>query len=494
MKRLLGGGVLGAVLVAVACNDSGHGLDCTDFGDGISSCLERAEAEGEGDGDGGRDGDATIDVPPGCDLTKSVKDAPACVDDAVGIFVSPAGNDGADGTKSAPVRSIRRGVELATSRQRPRVYVCEGNYGDAIEITSAVEIVGELSCSWDVGAGKPRIVPPAGIALRVTDVGGPVLIEGLAIVGSANSTKPGDSAIAAFVSGAGNVTFRNTDLTANDGVGVAPGTGGSNYMAAAKDGIGAASGAGAVTCACLDGTTNSTGGKGGPLGGGGDPGSASPAVGGVNSGLGGVTCTPGTVGASGVATPGGGAGGSAGTLTQSGWAGAVDATAGGTGNPGQGGGGGGGRNGVTAGGGGACGGCGGAGGRPGASGGSSIALLSFESTITVDGGALKTGKAGAGGEGGSGQDGQAGGSGGVGACDGGPGGSGAGGSGGGGGAGGHSVPVAFAGTEPRIVNATLTPGTEGTGGEGGKAGAGPGTAGNAGAKGASGKAQRTLAL
>ncbi len=476
-------------LVAVgavgACDGLRYQLDCTE--DPFICAWPDGGADAEA---GGPD----IVVPPGCDLTKGVKDAPACVDDDVGIFVSPTGDDGADGTKAKPVKSIRRGIELAASRQRPRVYVCEGTYADAVEISSPVAIMGELSCTWAVGAGKARVAPPTGVALRVMDVAGPVLVEGLAIVGSADATKPGDSAIAAFVSGAGNVTFRNTDLTANDGVAAKPATGGSNYTAAAKDGIGEPLGAGAVTCACLDGATSSTGGKGGPVGGGGDPGSASPAIGGVNAGLGGATCTAGTIGTNGSATAAGGAGSSAGTLTGSGWVGVVDATVGGTGNPGQGGGGGGGRTGFAMGGGGACGGCGGAGGKPGASGGSSFALLSFQSTITVEGGVLKTGKAGAGGEGGPGQDGQGGGSGGVGACDGGPGGSGAGGSGGGGGAGGHSVPVAFVGTEPGIANATLTPGAEGPGGEGGKAGAGPGTAGNAGAKGASGKAQRTLSL
>ena len=490
MKRLLGGGMLAAVLVAAACTDSGHGLDCTDFGDGVSTCLERAQA----DADGGKDGDAPIDVPPGCDLAKSVNDSPACVHDDVGVFVSPTGDDAGDGTKATPVRSIRRGLELAASRQRPRVYVCEGTYGDAVEITAPIAIISELSCAWSAGGGKATVAPPAGVALRVTDVGGPVLLEGLAFVGSADPTKLGDSAIAAFVSGAGNVTFRNTDLTASDGVAGAVGEGRLNYNVPAKDGIGAASGAGAVTCACLDGITSSTGGKGGAIGSGGDPGSATPAVGGINAGLGGATCTVGTVGANGSASAGGDAGSRPGDLAGGGWLAANDGSGGGNGSPGQGGGGGGGRNGVTAGGGGACGGCGGAGGTPGASGGSSFALLSFQSTITVDGGVLKTGNAGAGGEGGPGQDGQGGGTGGVGACDGGRGGSGAGGSGGGGGGGGHSVPVAFVGTEPRITNATLTPGTEGSGGEGGKAGAGPGTAGNAGAKGAAGKAQRTLAL
>ena len=233
-------------------------------GCGSEECADGARCDASpGPGDGGPNtGQTDGTLPPGCDLMKSLKDAPACVDDAVGVFVSPAGDDRTDGRKSTPVRTIQRGLELAASRRLPRVYVCEGTYLDAVDITSSVAIMSELSCAWDVGGGKATVAPPAGIALRVRDVGGPVVIEGLAIVGYADPTKPGNSAIAAFVARATNVTFRNTDLTATDGVTGAPGMGGSNYSSAAKDGVGAASGATAVTCACVDGQTSSTGGTG----------------------------------------------------------------------------------------------------------------------------------------------------------------------------------------------------------------------------------------
>src|SRR3954447_8565266 len=75
-----------------------------------------------------QDGGADVVVPAGCDPTKGVKDSPSCVDDGVGVFVSPTGDDGATGTKSKPVKSIAKGVELAASRGLPRVYVCEGTY------------------------------------------------------------------------------------------------------------------------------------------------------------------------------------------------------------------------------------------------------------------------------------------------------------------------------------------------------------------------------
>ncbi|CAN5925089.1 hypothetical protein BH11MYX4_BH11MYX4_29600 [soil metagenome] len=455
--------------------------------------------EGDGSDAGGLDGPigeggADVVAPPGCDLTKSPKDSANCIDDAVGVFVSPTGDDGATGKKAAPVKTIAKGVDLAASKGLPRVYVCEGTYDTAVEIKAPLSVFGGLTCAWSYSGAKPKLAPPNGAALRVTKVTGPVVVEDLEIVGSADAGKPGSSSIAALVIGSANVTFRSSALTAGDGAGGGAGGSASNYSTAAKDGVGTVSGGAAVTCTCLDGSTSSTGGKGGAIGAGGDPGSATPTVGGINSGLGGATCTPGTLGANGLANARGEGGSRAGSLTSDGWIAADDGTSGAKGNPGQGGGGGGGRTAFAGGGGGACGGCGGAGGKPGAAGGSSFALLSFQSTVAVEGGALKTSSGGIGGTGGNGQDGQGGGAPGVGACDGGPGGSGAAGSGGGGGAGGHSAPIAFVGTEPRVSGATITPGSKGGSGPGGQPGAGPGSVGNAGGSGAEGKAQNTLAL
>lgn len=446
--------------------------------------------------DGGPEGSADVVAPPNCDLTKGLKDSPACVDDSVGVFVSPNGDDGATGGKAAPVKSITKGVELAASRGLPRVYVCEGTYDNAVEIKAPLGVYGGLTCAWGPSdTARPKLAPPKGIALRVTKVTGAVDIENLDVVASADTNTPGDSAIAAFASESTNVTFRRVTLSAGPATTGAPGLGASNYSAAAKQGIDAANGGTAVTCACLDGKTSSVGGKGGAIGLDGDPGSATPPVGTANAGLGGGVCNPGTVGANGQAGPSGTAGSVSGALTKLGWVAAVRGTDASSAGPGQGGGGGGGRVGLAGGGGGACGGCGGAGGRTGAAGGSSFAILSFQSTVVVEGGTLSTAAGGTGGTGGPGEDGQAGATlAGAGACNGGLGGNGAGGSGGGGGAGGHSVPIAFIGTEPKATGASMTPGAKGAKGPGGTAGAGPGNPGAGGTPGPEGKSQNTLAL
>lgn len=487
----LAGGALYAWSLLVQCSSRKN--DCTDDDYRVAGLQCTADlADG---GDGGPDASPDVVAPPGCDLTKSPKDSAACVDDSVGVFVASSGDDGASGKKSAPVKSIAKGLEVAASSGLPRVYVCEGTYDAAAVVKVPIGLYGGLSCAWAYTGAKPKLAPPKGIALRVTKVTGPVVVEDFEIVGSADVNAPGDSAIAAFASESKNVTFRNVTLFAGAGTGGATGSGASNYSAAAKPGVDSANGGTAVTCACLDGKTSSTGGKGGAIGADGDNGTATPAVGTPNFGFGGGICNPGTNGVNGLAGASGKGATRPGSLTNEGWSPSADGTTTSNGNPGQGGGGGGGRVGFAGGGGGACGGCGGAGGKPGGAGGSSFALLTFQSTVVVEGGTLTTSAGGSGGIGGTGQDGQAGGTpAGAGACNGGLGGNGAGGSGGGGGAGGHSVALGFVGTEPSVTGATLTQGAKGGAGGGGSPGAGPGTLGAAGTAGPEGKAQNSLAL
>lgn len=493
MRTLILTSLVGVVLVtAWGCGDSV--TDC------ISSrtCSYSDEGGTTTDG-GGADADSGVVVPPGCDLTKDPKDAPACIDNGVGIFVAPTGNDSSSGSKELPVKTIGKGVQLAASRGLPRVYVCEGTYDSAVEIKSAVGIHGGLSCAWQFTGAKPKIAPPTGPAVRVTKVSGAVVIADVEAFGSADANVPGDSAIGAFVSESTDVTFRGTTLSTGNAVAGAKGTARSNYSTAAPAGNpanGAAAGSG-PPCTCADGTSSKGG--NGAAGNGADvsAGSSMPAVGSANSGFSNLTtCGDGTVGAGGAANAAGAGPTVSGKLSAAGWSSASTVVNAPNGNPAQGGGGGGAKtqSGTNAGGGGGCGGCGGAGGTSGQNGGSSFALVSFNSGVVINGGALIAGAAGNGGDGGEGQAGQAGGALGTGACNGGPGGSGAGGSGGGGGAGGHSVAVAFVGTEPRVTGATLTSGVKGSGGAGGLPGAGPGNAGATGTGGPEGKAQNSLAL
>lgn len=480
-------------LASISCGSSS--IDCTRNG----TCTAY-ETDGGGVPDGGAGDGGPVIVPTDCDLAKPGRESPACLSEGVAIFVSAAGDDSAAGTKAAPVRSIAKGLDLATTKQRPRVYVCAGSYDQAVTVKAPVSILGGVSCDWRYSAdAKVLLAPPKGIALRVASVVGAVRIEDLQILGSADPAVPGDSAVAAFVAESTDVTFDHVSLTAGPGVTGAAGATGSNYTASATIGGSASGATGGIgpTCICADGSTSTGGNGAGGSGAGISDGSAKPAITIPNSGSSSASsCTAGTVGAKGASSAALAASTSWGTLTKEGIQLSPIAAVTSNGNPGQGGGGGGAQTNVaSAGGGGGCGGCGGAGGAAGGSGGASLGLGAFNATIKINSGFITTGAGGKGGKGGKGQDGQGGGGGGVAAvCQGGPGGPGAGGAGGPGGPGGPSAGIAHVGPAPQTFSTTSTVGDSGLGGEGGDPGAGPGTAGVVGNQGAPGLGKELLPL
>lgn len=294
-------------------------------------------------------GDAGFDVvaPPGCDLTKSPKDSAACIDNAVGVFVAPNGDDSAAGTKTLPLKTIAKGVEAAAAKGLPRVYVCEGTYAENVEVKSPVSIYGGLSCAWASTDVKPKLAPPKGIALRITKVSGGVLVEDMEIVGSADAATPGDSAIGVFVSESTGVTLRNDAISAGAGTAGSKGASRSNYTGAAATGGGNSNGATAGTgasCTCVDGNTSKGGNGAAGNGVGIGDGSSNPAVGTSNAGSSStVTCADGLVGANGNAQTAGASSSAPGTVTSTGWNVDTSIAAAANGNPGQGGGGGGAR-------------------------------------------------------------------------------------------------------------------------------------------------------
>ena len=94
-------GLFGAVIALQACGDSppdnfcDYPNACKDGGPGLDATL-----------DAPNDARPPIDAPAGCDLTKDPKDSLPCIDDGVGVFVSPTGADTNPGTKASPVKTI----------------------------------------------------------------------------------------------------------------------------------------------------------------------------------------------------------------------------------------------------------------------------------------------------------------------------------------------------------------------------------------------------
>jgi hypothetical protein len=490
--------------------------------------LDAGSRDGASDGaaEGGRDAAA-------CDRASTPHDDACVIDEAYGVFVSPAGSDSNPGTKAAPLLTIGQGMGVAKAAGK-RVYVCAGTFAEKLVVSAArdgTNVYGGLDCAtWSYGPLNKVVVAPTetGYALDLEGLQAGITFEDVEFdVQPATSASAGASSIAVFASGSQNVTLERVTIVAGKGADGAPGASpgaatadggvhapGSNWFGtppsyAELNGINAgdAGGAPTVHCTCRDQSETSGGQGGGPMNVP-TPGAGTPSYSDAGAGAGGANAV--SCGSGGISQSGGDAPDAAadvpsmtlGTVSATGWAPGTGA-AGSDGKPGQGGGGGGnGRLSSGSGGSGACGGCGGAGGEPGAGGGASIALLSYQSNVALAGCVLLTKGAGNGGAGGSGEPGQSGGvmggNGILGACPGGAGGAGAGGNGAQGGPGGLSLGIGYVGVAPTIDGAVVTHaasragivlGTAGIGGVGGtKGAAAKSSTGPAGADGASGQA------
>ncbi len=463
-------------------------------GDSPQLCDNRACEVPDGGADANLDGsvDGRVDAPADCDLTKDPKDSPSCVDDGVGVFVSPTGSDSNTGTKASPVKTLA--TALTKLGGKPRIYVCEGNYPGSVEIKSSVSIYGALKCDWTLGGARPVIQadkPAFGLQLEASNIS---LVD--LEVDGADGVADGESSIAIVANSAPSAMLTRAKVVAGNGKNGKAGTTGSNYTTLldqsdpsiagsdVKMGMPTVGGAPHACMLCTDGNNSSGGGGGNGTLAPTDGQDGLPNLNGVNpiDGKGGAKdigsgCKNGDKG------PSGDAGVSAAVVTVVatvdllGWQ-PSGGSKGINGSVAQGGGGGGGGISSSKGGagGGGCGGCGGGSGTGGTGGGASIGLLSVSSSVTLVTSEVTSKQAGNGGNGAAGQTGQLGGAGGTQAslgCPGGTGGTGGLGGSGSGGAGGVSAPIVFKGSAPTMDSATtgkLFPGTKGTKGTGGTPG------------------------
>lgn len=219
--------------------------------------------------------DAADGPPPlNCNMSADPKDSLGCVDDRVGIFVSPMGSDMNPGTKEAPVQTIAKGLSIVG--MLTRVYVCAGTYAENISLAppaDGISIYGGFACAdWSYSGTKPT-VGNGTIALTISGTTKPITIEDLLVQSAAGAP----SSIAALVANAtGAVTFNRVNLTASTGAKGADGAAGANYSAtlAPTDpsiaGHGATGNAGGALQMCTGLCTDnnlSTGGQGGAGGG-----------------------------------------------------------------------------------------------------------------------------------------------------------------------------------------------------------------------------------
>ncbi|XXT22060.1 hypothetical protein WME94_10925 [Sorangium sp. So ce429] len=451
--------------------------------------------------------------------------------DGCGVFVARRGNDASDGTREAPVRTLRRAVEKAAeSGGTRRVYACAEDFEEAVTLPSGVAIWGGRDCgaaAWTWGgvesftgiAPAPERVP---LTVETRQASMTSVVFGVRLV-AADATSPSGSSIGMIVREGAAVEVVSSEILVGNGADGADGESAPQEWRA-PDGAGGQKGgdgclanwtAGAppTVTVCEDGTT-SIGGAGGDgdvaaggdgdvaAGGDGEPGApaagVAPGPDSMEDGEGGkggaMSCTPGEDGGAGEPGANGVGGGTGlderlkyGSISARGWQG-FSGQHGQNGGIGQGGGGGGGvgANGQCrpvdpqsgpSGGSGGGGGCGGRGGRGGDHGGGSFGIIALHAHVMVDKTDIITGSGGRGGNGGRGQEGGGGGPegprGGITgtayrACEGGVGGNGGSGGHGGGGLGGISITVALVDSSVHLTkSASWDWGAPGAGGVGG---------------------------
>ncbi|WP_437945927.1 hypothetical protein WME98_34320 [Sorangium sp. So ce296] len=494
-----------ATLLLTAMTAGLHVSGCLVQPDDADKKHDRASGQGATGGNGGSGGNGGgggVIPTPECDPQL----AGAGVDDGCGVFVSEDGDDGAVGTKEAPLRSIGEAIARVEGADKPHVYVCVGTFEEAVSVQTKVSIFGRLDCKteganwrWTSTAETilttPPTAPPGTAPLTMSAAGKSVRIEDFHVVAPPitvdledpdnpdNKDRYGKSSIAVIADG-GNIALERCTFDAGE---AAPGAPGALHRQRATKGGDGSSGSEACTAGTVttdeppendcgmpnDSSDNSIGGLGGigtstqaGLGAPGSPGEDANPNGGTRSS--GGACGNGKDGQAGKAGDAGDDAKGTGAIDSTGFTGLTGGT-GKPGTPGQGGGGGAGARGGSAcpagspglggasGGSGGAGGCGGEGGKGGGPGGSSIALLSINATLTFEDVLLKAKAGGRGGPGGEGQVGGAGGAlgrGGTGptalstGCDGGRGGDGGPGGPGGKGSDGHSLGIAYLGHPP----------------------------------------------
>ena len=475
------------------------------------SDVERP-ADDASDGGIRSDGPNHVDAPH-CDLDagRSPSDNPCIVSERYGVFVSPEGSDATGaGTRSAPFRTINRGLQAAKI-ETMRVFVCDNGAGFIDPITidptfEGISLYGGFDCAaWKLAeSARTAVHPVVGPALLVSSLMQGVTIESFEL--RAADAAPGASSIAVQVQSSAGVVLRRSRLLAGKGGagqtgadgppgadGEVPGPAqrgrsascvppilsqpGGSWGAATCGSKGGSGGACDTTLGSLpgdDGTPSNfvdppnvangathwladRNGRPGSRGIGGESGLANRQPGSFTA-TGYALAAPGNDGAHGHAAQGGG-GGSSGEADPSNWC--IGAT----------------------GGAGGMGGCGGVPGVGGGAGGASVALLSWTSSVTLDQCEVASGDGGPGGNGGKGGvggKGAIGAEGGegvfdpdagaslVGAGSGGPGGNGGPGGGGAGGNGGPTYAIAYSGARPlQIGGTTITLGVGGVPGAGG---------------------------
>ncbi len=147
---------------------------------------------------------------------------------AKAIFVATSGSDAWAGTRSKPVRTVSRGVQLAVSTNKRDVYVEVGTYAGSLQLASGVQVFGGFAKGFakrDPKTWETLLVGDSNaagdtIAARCVGIAGPgpaTRLDGVTLV-AADATAPGASSYGVWSVGCDKrVTLASLRVLAGDG-------------------------------------------------------------------------------------------------------------------------------------------------------------------------------------------------------------------------------------------------------------------------------------
>ncbi|MCB1155719.1 DUF1565 domain-containing protein, partial [bacterium] len=144
-------------------------------------------------GDGTDCDDADDQVYPGAEelpddgVDQDCADGDWTTTDSDGIFVDgAAGDDLNPGTKSQPVETVQKGVDLAQGGGEPNVFIAQGDYSEDLAVDGAALYGGYDAGDWsrDIDGNETTITAATGTVIEVSDNGW-VMTDGLSLIADA---------------------------------------------------------------------------------------------------------------------------------------------------------------------------------------------------------------------------------------------------------------------------------------------------------------------
>lgn len=195
-----------------ACDDKYYDLD----GDWMNGCEYHCPDE---------DFDVT-DIPDDLGTDTNCDGISGDIDRAV--FVSSKGDDDNPGTKELPVRTLKRGQQIAVDEQKTQILVSSGNFelqtsGDGpFEMIEGISIYGGYNPdTWarQIAVLRTNLRANASIGMSFVNIGDKTTLSGVTIYGDSYTTN-GTSSIAVHIENSGlngNVELREIEINAGNG-------------------------------------------------------------------------------------------------------------------------------------------------------------------------------------------------------------------------------------------------------------------------------------